>query len=126
MGIKTVVSVVPHDKNVTFRYFNRLHVICSWFGSEVFTPNATINNKLAINHLNEVTCHCDHPLDKNFSRTVTLLLQNCRSLENDYVIDAGLPEEIRNLLGDDAVTNVKGWIHGKRRDEARLCNEPPE
>jgi len=67
------------------------------FGGEVFAPNETIYNKLAIDDLNEVTCHCYYPLDENLSCTVTLLLQNFRSLENDDVIHTRLPEEVRNL-----------------------------
>lgn len=113
MGIVTVVPIIPHYKNVIFWYFNGRHIIRKWFGGEVFCPDETINDKLTVNHLDKVTCHRNYPFDKNLSSAETLLLQNFGSLENDDVIKTGLPEEIRNLLGDNTVANVEGWIHGK-------------
>jgi len=120
MGIETVVSVIAHDEDVTFRYGEWTVIVLNRFKFEFPTPRHAVDVQLAILYLHRVSGDGDNALDENLPAHISRLGRLGR-VENHHITRQRFSlKSVRQLFRDEPVTDVEHGVHGQRRDVPRF------
>lgn len=104
-----------------FREAHGFHRVRPTMGCGVmFILCNTIDNKLALSNLNEISRGGNHPLNEYNIFTYAAILQGGGHIEEDYIAGRWLPEHVGDFFCDGAVARAEGGRHGRGGDEADL------